>query len=580
MARSSSSSVKIQCSICYDGQPPEDATEKGWVAITSCGHMVHEYCLKRWDDSKQKIELCPFGCTDRDVTCRPDRRDGLVTKHRMSLPLLRLFLPEPGAGAPSSDAIAASQLQFFARSEGPVRASSRTLELEDDEIEDEEDDAEGESEVERLRRELRVTRQNTRDQHVELESLRARLANSEPDLAALDTQEAEISRVEELEIEIAELQALLGRAEKEKEEAEKAAREATTKAGLLEGDLHEARIKWREERTRLQKQLSIADTSGEVEIKRLEERIKAEENKVMHAAGRVDFANEECKIAEKEAERIKRLLDDERKRHQQDTKRHQQDTKVERERLQQLVEAAQARAKQLEGANREYQLKNKKLKDKLAKKGTIFDDEDVEPDNLPPAPAPPAARPFAPRTFGRTASSRSRASPSPAMFDGDDDSTSLPAFKVNNNSRLLASPTKRKRERSVMDDDAYDVSDRSAELKQLSGRRPRLVENEEQDVDSDLEVLEPTFPVNKGKGKASSTSSATLQPLSSRPSLTNSLLPPFSSSLQPLVSSSSTSSSGTKRPALSQSKADKYLPSFQQGTLEFGQKKKPKVTRK
>lgn len=163
-----------------------------------------------------------------------------------------------------------------------------------------------------------------------------------------------------------------------------------------------------------------------------------------------------------------------------------------------------------------------------------------------------------------------------------------PSFKVNNNSTLLASPVKRKRERSAFDEDAFDIS------ADVGGGRGGAVEAE--DDDSDLEILD-AYPAN-GRGKSNALSisfsaPSTLRPLASHPSLTNSL----ASSFQPIASSASAPSASTSRfqsgwaianeptrkPKLSQSKTDQYLPAFareggKQGTLEFGQKKRPKVT--
>jgi hypothetical protein len=111
-----------------------------------------------------------------------------------------------------------------------------------------------------------------------------------------------------------------------------------------------------------------------------------------------------------------------------------------------------------------------------------------------------------------------------------------------------------------------------------------------------VEVIEPASYGGKGKGKAlpkpSTSSTAALRPLTSNSSLTNAL----SSTFQPLASSSFSSSRITngwatanetsKKPKLSQSKADQWLPGFAksggtttQTTLVKGEVLRPKVTK-
>jgi hypothetical protein len=221
----------------------------------------------------------------------------------------------------------------------------------------------------------------------------------------------------------------------------------------------------------------------------------------------------------------------------------------------------------------------------LLKKGAILDDEDDEDDDNP-LPPRPLAGPSTSRIFARTTSARSRASPSPApatiRSDSDNDMLAGPSFKVNNNSTLLASPMKRKRERSAFDDDAFDISGDSLDV------LPPAKEDYD-DGSSDLEILEPASGKGKGRALSSTSSASTLRPLASHPSLSNALPSSFASSNSAssrFISGWAAANAPKTKPTLSQSKADQYLPAFAkssgtggQGTLEFGQKKRPKVTK-
>ncbi|BGP15949.1 hypothetical protein JCM10213_003620 [Rhodosporidiobolus nylandii] len=545
----SSSRIRFECAICLHAGGTEDA----WAAPTSCGHIFHEECLKQCKSPQPGISICPFRCPDRQVTfLRPDRT---TRSHRIAnLPLLRLYLPE-NQNPPSSDALEASQAQFYEPAQRPPKEVP-SAEDEEDDIEDDEADSGEEDEVTRLRNELREALNkirelnNVRGDYDVLartaEGLEQRLAQRDAEVGALQAQIADYVRPEQALERIAELERKLKRTRAdlraEEETREREGTRARTEYSLLEGDFGELKIKYKE----LERRLEIAGESGQTQIKELSAEVDKKDRQILRLEGEVDKANLDRQNTEVRA-----------------TKLIEQAT-AENKRLQQQLEEEKRTARIASGANVDLRRKNAKLKERLTKKA-IIDDDEADEDGLynPGAASPPPAGPSKPtsRLFART-SSRSRISPSPFSVFDDDDDVPGPAFKVNNNSRLLASPTKRKRVRSVMDDDAYDVSNGSIETPAQEG----------DDDDSDLEILEP-----QPKGKA---------PLSSRPSLANAR--PLSSALS--SSSFSTFASmassapsqcaggwGVKKPALSQSKADKHLPSLAHGTLDFGPKNKKKL---
>jgi len=233
-----------------------------------------------------------------------------------------------------------------------------------------------------------------------------------------------------------------------------------------------------------------------------------------------------------------------------------------------------------------HRLQIKKLKAKnkelQTKRGILAPDTDDDDDD---------ANAFLPLNASSTLS-RSRTSLTP------DDPAS--AFRINNNSRLLASPTERSRRRTPFDEtcdvsletdpvedadaDAADVDREDDELEyadvdmahdndgdddEVENRPPHV----ELDSDSDIEIVEPV------PSKYFS-SSAPARPFGARNSVFTAAAdrcsPPRSMSgstsgkkrafgLTTLAEGSSASASSSwasKKPALSQSRADKYLPDF------------------
>ncbi|GAA5903765.1 hypothetical protein JCM6882_003411 [Rhodosporidiobolus microsporus] len=657
------SSAKLECAICLDSAPPEGSGDQPWVAVTSCGHVFHSICLSGWKPTGNASQ-CVFRCAERNVTY--PRAAG--SRSRVPLPVLPLYIAVAGNNPTSEGDFEASQAQFA----GPDVVEDDPIV--DDEVDssDEEDGAarEGESELDRLRRELRETRNTVREQRGELCDLKRAhdtlqqqagqlefdVGEKNEEIAALQAQlgdiitpEAATRRIEDLEEQVERLREAL---EVERDAAEEQAEEAETRLerlehdhGLIQGDWNEARIKWSEERTRLRDALDRAGAGGAEKIKALEEKVEELDNAILHLKGKLDRADDERNTLLERIDVADSLVEKAKQAARERVKQAQQETEAFRATSQKQLDEQKRRIRALEGGRAEYVAKNKKLSHKLdklkAKKGFVPGDDDEEEDDpsaqldAPPSPAKAStsfkrttsstsATAGPSRLFGRTASrSRLSASPFPSPFDGgddddDDDDMYGPPLVVNNNSTLLASPSKRKRQRSVMDEDAWEVSaEGAAELgvgagggdeNRAGGARGggRLVDDDDDDEeDSDIEIVEPP---TKGKGKErASTSTSSSRPFASHSRLGNTL--PFSSTaptstastrssaFPTLFSSTSTSSASqpiasggwgaaaAKKPALSQQKTDKYLPAFagggsKQKTLEFGQKKRPKVGKK
>ncbi|GAA5970817.1 hypothetical protein JCM11641_004466 [Rhodosporidiobolus odoratus] len=604
MARSDE--VKIECPICNTGKAPDDAATQHWVTMTSCGHMYHEACIAKWIPLDANAQKCIYKCPDRHISfpANPNSR------RRIPVPMLRLFIPENG-NPPSSDAIEASQSQFYEKTRGPNKGKERAVVEEEDEEVDQGDDMEedegesaraDESELERLRRELRETRNAVRDQRTELNDLKtdydalqvhARALEGSIDerevrITALQAEVAEHVEPEQLREQIADLEEALQDANADaEEERERLARTIArgeaqrarmkTRYELLDGDYREAAIK----RDEYKKRLEEVSESGQ-RIKALRDEMDRKDREILQFKGQVDKANKE---RDDRTTRAHKLIGD---------------AQDEARRLERDLEDERRRSKAAQGGNAEFKAKNEKLRKKLkewkAKKGTVVDDDEESEaeDDLYAAPAPPVAGPStttsrsfgrtSSRTFARTTSSRSRASPSPSFFF-DDDPAPQPAFTVNNNSRLLGSPSKHKRSRSVMDEDAYDISAGPPKAGDEESQALPTQEEEAEDDDSDIEFFEPI-----------SSTASHQAPLTSHPSLANTRTLPSSATTSstyatgpkrpaPFSTLASTTQStsawgGNKKPALSQSKADKHLPVLWQGTLDFGPKSRKKALRK
>lgn len=218
----------------------------------------------------------------------------------------------------------------------------------------------------------------------------------------------------------------------------------------------------------------------------------------------------------------------------------------------------------------------KKVAELRAKRGIVATDSDAEESPMTDNPSTS----FPSRQFKRTASSRSYRSPSPPS-DG-------PSFKVNNKSKLLASPTKKRHERTLMDecevsreysddeDDELEYADeetmraavreeqRLREMENEVPARPAKARND--DDSSDVEIVESSyFASSSAKAKQE----APTRPLSAHNSLSNVSSSASSAQLSakqpspfPSLVSAKTAAAPPKKQPLAKSSSDKWLPSF------------------
>ncbi|GAA6007862.1 hypothetical protein JCM10207_004904 [Rhodosporidiobolus poonsookiae] len=571
--------MRLECSICASQSAPEDAADKGWVAMASCGHMYHRACIEKWQPKGGATDesRCIYRCKSRDVKWKVPGR----YNKRQSLEFIPLFLPN--GAAPSSDALEESQSQFEAVARRLSRGNQPAApEEEEEEIEDADEPAQdGGSEVEQLRAALREARNEVRDQRqrheterAELEQFRLQAQHLEQQVDQLGDRNAALQeqlndRDEEDDF-VAELEQQVANHDFEMATLEARYNHLKQKHNNLDSDFREAKIKWSEETRRLKEQLGVAGESGQDKIRELEQVIEEKDRELMHQQAKVD-------LAEKAQDDAAKLLEKARAATQKTVSEMDRQSKHFETKQNEL----KVQIKGLQGAALLAKKKIDRLKKQLGtKKGVVAGDDDDEDGDVPADLPNKTSRPFA-----RTTSSRSRTSPSPGFFLDDDDPA--PLFKVNNNSALL-SPKKHARTKSVMDHDAYDISAGSLD----ADNKPTM---DELDDDSDLEIVEPSD--FKGKGRAASNS---LRPLSSRPSLTNafpsSSLSAFSSSapvrgekrsadafLPSLFSSSATSANAfgpSKKPTLEKHRSDAYLPRLSEGLTSVGQKNKPKIGKK
>ncbi|GAA5909314.1 hypothetical protein JCM8208_005641 [Rhodotorula glutinis] len=342
---------------------------------------------------------------------------------------------------------------------------------------------------------------------------------------------------------------------------------------------HEGKIKWQEEVRRLRQQLNASGESGEEVIRQLGQEIEAKEHEIFllkaEQEGHEHRADEACKKAADAAQRARHeslAAQAEAKRNVDAAMEHAAQEVRLRKRVDVANKAALEKIKKLKAKNKELQ----------TKRGILApdSDDDDDDDDDDSAYLPLNASVVLSRTRTRTS------------LTPDDPSTSS-AFRINNNSRLLASPTKqRSAARRTPFDDTCDVSletdpveDADADLDDFEGEGDELeyadvdlaqddeVENRpprqvELDSDSDIEIVEPV------PSKYFS-SSAPARPLAARNSAAEDLLSPprptstslgkkraFGLTMLAEGSSAASSSWASKKPALSQSRSDKYLPDF------------------
>ncbi|GAA5825602.1 hypothetical protein JCM11251_000305 [Rhodosporidiobolus azoricus] len=645
-----SSAANLECAICLDSRAPDEAKEKGWVAITSCGHVFHTDCLARYrypaprSSNDPQFSRCPNRCPDRGVAY--PRSLNSHRDSRIPMPVLPLF-PNVASDDPSSEGDFEASQALFA----PPALDDDDPIVDEDEAAAEE--REGEGEVERLKRELRETRNTVREQRAELERLSADHDTLRQQASTLETTIAErnevieelqeqldevvtpkdaLERVEQLELELKELRV-------QQKEARTTLKKLQLKYTSVKGDWHKDCMEWEKERGKLTQELAQAGESGADKIKVLEEMLADRKKQIEHL-------QKAAQDAEGERLKLEALLKGAKELVQEEQQKAQEKVLKARETSQKQVDDQKRRIRALEGGLAEYKVKNKKLHHKVsklkAKKSLVPDDENEDDDNdddylIAAAPPSPAKATASSRRFARSASatsttgraflrttSRSRNSPSPFNFAAgySDDDLYGPVPVVNNNSTLLASPSKRKRQRSVMDEHAWDVSaERGGQgaLDQGAGAvdeemAEEMDTEEEPDTeeeaaeeagngeqDSDIEIIEPARAKGKGTERACTSS---FGPLTSSSHVNafppTSSAPPGRSTAFTTLSGYSTTSSAFasqpiaggwgasgRKPVLAELKTDKHLPPFlrgagggKQATLDFAPKKKPKIGRK
>ncbi|BGP39746.1 hypothetical protein JCM10450v2_003716 [Rhodotorula kratochvilovae] len=350
----------------------------------------------------------------------------------------------------------------------------------------------------------------------------------------------------------------------------------------LQNEINEANVRWRQEKRRLEEKVRTSGASGQEIIRQLEAEISEKDREILLIKGKIDGAEY---LAEKALEEKANALEQAR-REVAKAKAAAQDQIAA---AQQQCSAEHEARRRIERANEVMRRKltryKIKLRDAQTKRGILATESDDEDEDAP-APDPAAPTASTSTTLSRT---RSRVSTSP-------DPAASAAFRINNNSRLLASPTKRAHARTAMD--ACDVS-REEGIEEESDDDLEYVdepivpkeEEEEQadaenrppvtlDSDSDIEIVESSYFRRPA-------ASAPVRPLGARSSASN-VLPSSSSAgaaagkkrafgLTTLADGSGSAGGWVaKKPALSQAKSDKYLPDFASGLAGTGPKHRVK----
>ncbi|SCV74298.1 BQ2448_6730 [Microbotryum intermedium] len=312
---------KLEC-FCQSAVSPEDgddARSSEWSALTSCGHVYHTKCIKRWIRCHNRAEaICPLHCPSRHVSVR-----NADSRRRTSYPLVRLYFEDDVTSDGLQSQAGSSQAATVPRGNGareidlfrgPNRDQLRGSDDEGHESLDETDHLDGEiadaraaiptrqagldQEVERLRRELRETQATVRELRPLRELAREqaqRLVQFELACqykeSAIDELEDELGRrmdeleqwqmgqpdaqqrIIELEGRIDELEDVVQDA---RDELSSKVEQATTLEAKLreaESEAHEAKIKHREEVVRLKATLAMRGEEGEKTIRSLRNQV-------------------------------------------------------------------------------------------------------------------------------------------------------------------------------------------------------------------------------------------------------------------------------------------------------------------
>ncbi|GJN89073.1 hypothetical protein Rhopal_002047-T1 [Rhodotorula paludigena] len=599
-----------ECRVCFSSKPyaPGKGPEPDWVAVTSCGHVFHNACLQQWYAVSDYNVGCPNRCTLRNV--KQDKKPG--SRFTEPLPLLRLYIQPAADGAPSSDAPGGDDEKARVKKDVKGKGKARMVveDDEDDDIADADEESETSSidggaaagpsdEASRLRRQWAAAMDTVRQQRAKISELQRDLdgARAEVEADALDylgqpycercTADnsddeglGQMSRKEQIEVlkhELAELRATsvskvqydlvthkLGQLEERCKDAEQWSTE-------LENDFRTAQIEWQQIEKALRDQIEASGEDGRATIKALQHRIRDKDRENLKINGKIDGLEKKVQDAEQLADiRVAKA--------RQDAAAAQADARTQIASAQTQLQQELNVRKRFERANAVLRAQNKKLKaqrqELQAKRGIIASDsEPEEPKIASPPPAGASAK-------SPLARQRSRNSHSPFG-----EPANPPPFRINTNSLLLASPSKKRHVRTPMDDcnvsyeepavadGALDESDDDLEYVDdprdgdenvaPSGPADAAPRDRLDDSSSDIEVVESSyFARSAPAGRASASTAGVQRPI------------PFPSLA--LGSTAGTAVRPSKKLALSQSRSDKYLPDFTQGLTGSGPKHRVK----
>ncbi|BGP31775.1 hypothetical protein JCM10296v2_003549 [Rhodotorula toruloides] len=634
--------MRLSCGICHCAESPQCPPERigrDFVALTDCGHLYHQSCLETWYHTSNE-KGCPMRCVYLNVKRdKPGR--SLNSRLQEPLPFLTIFPTYDKGDAPSSDQPAPTEeANEPARKKRKLKARA-VLDDEGDEVQTESEasqDAAGIDEETRLRNQLREAMNTVREQRQALEGYRSavnelRASASAPQQPAQSRRRAPpddlnyyVSSEEEFsdydyeddwtafarrhpygreydeegkckrcgaahdaQDELEDLRSAVEAYEKDAETAVSAEEYARLEARLaslqtrhnelsakyneLDNDYRTEKIAWRDEKQKLMTQLRESGDSGQEMIKELQAEVDRRDREILHINASIDgirqVAQDQVQAAQRQVQRAETSASEARVAAKQSVREAEAKLKQEEE-----------KRRRVEGANKRYEadlarLKKKNIAELRAKRNIVATDSDAE--ESPAADDPSTSLPS--RQFKRTASSRSYRSPSPPS-DG-------PAHKVNNNSKLLASPTKKRHERTPMyecevsreysddEDDELEYADEETmraaareeqKLREMENEVPAEARARDDDNSSDVEIVESSyFASSSAKAKQK----APARPLSAHNSLSNVSSSASSARLSarqpspfPSLVPAKTAAAPQKKQPLAKSSSDKWLPSF------------------
>ncbi|GAA6053055.1 hypothetical protein JCM3770_000362 [Rhodotorula araucariae] len=336
----------------------------------------------------------------------------------------------------------------------------------------------------------------------------------------------------------------------------------------------EAEVRWLQDKRRLEKKLEESGASGEELIRQLGAEIDEKDRQILLINGRIDGAEY---AAEKALKEKAVALDQARREVAQAKAAAQNEVNAAQQKCSVEYDARRRVERANEVMRRKLTKYRTKLQDAQMKRGILQTESDNDDDDDASAEQNPAA--LTSTTPSRT---RPRASLSP-------DPAEYAAFRVNNNSRLLASPTKRARARTAKDACEVDKKDADDDLESVDEpfvlKADDSAENQPPialDSDSDVEIVESSYFCRPA---ASTSASSAARPLATRRTGASNV-PPSSAAgagLRPSTKRAfglTTLADGTrlaggsaaKKPARALARSDKYLPDFASGLAGTGPK--------